>query len=202
MIGPNNDEPITFAAMGNRAGKIPPFYPSICLWVSNGILALKVDVMRRVFHQLLNLLLGERVMRRHEGILNSSHSSHLRIAHSVNDRFLLEQILVLFPQQFTQHHCLHHLLFAQSLDVSALALVLLVLLQSYYTQVIFSSPILIVTCHCQWSKRGRKKKKIALCKLRWFKLNVSKCQKMSSCQEDAKCQIVKHLDYGGGSEKK
>ena len=34
--------------------------------------------------------------------------------------------------------------------------------------------------------------KIALCRLRWFKLNVSKCQK------DVKCQIVKHLDYGGG----
>ena len=31
-------------------------------------------------------------------------------------------------------------------------------------------------------------KKIALCGLRWFKLNVSKCQK------DVKCQIVKHLD--------
>ena len=39
-------------------------------------------------------------------------------------------------------------------------------------------------------------KKIALCGLRWFKLNVSKCQK------DVKCQIVKHLDYGGGSQKK
>ena len=38
--------------------------------------------------------------------------------------------------------------------------------------------------------------KIALCGLRWFKLNVSKCQK------DAKCQIVKHLDYEGGSQKK
>ena len=38
--------------------------------------------------------------------------------------------------------------------------------------------------------------KIALCGLRWFKLNVSKCQK------DVKCQIVKHLDYGGGSQKK
>ena len=32
--------------------------------------------------------------------------------------------------------------------------------------------------------------------------NVAKCQKMSSCQKDFKCQIVKHLDYGGGSEKK
>ena len=41
-----------------------------------------------------------------------------------------------------------------------------------------------------------KEKKIALCGLRWFKLNVSKCQK------DVKCQIVKHLDYGGGSQKK
>ena len=38
--------------------------------------------------------------------------------------------------------------------------------------------------------------KIALCGLRWFKLNVSKCQK------DVKCQIVKHVDYGGGSLKK
>ena len=38
--------------------------------------------------------------------------------------------------------------------------------------------------------------KIALCGLRWFKLNVSKCQK------DVKCQIVKHVDYGGGSQKK
>ena len=44
--------------------------------------------------------------------------------------------------------------------------------------------------------------KIALCGLRWFKLNMSKCQKMSSCQKDVKCQIVKHLDYGGGSQKK
>ena len=25
---------------------------------------------------------------------------------------------------------------------------------------------------------------------------------MSSCQKDVKCQIVKHLDYGGGSQKK
>ena len=51
-------------------------------------------------------------------------------------------------------------------------------------------------------------KKIALCGLRWFKLNVSKYQKrcqvvkkMSSCQKDVKCQKMKHLDYGGGSEK-
>ena len=44
--------------------------------------------------------------------------------------------------------------------------------------------------------------KIALCGLRWFKLNVSKCQKMLSCQKDVKYQIVKHLDYGGGSQKK
>ena len=31
-----------------------------------------------------------------------------------------------------------------------------------------------------------------------------RCQvvkKMSSCQKDVKCQIVKHLDYGGGSQK-
>ena len=32
--------------------------------------------------------------------------------------------------------------------------------------------------------------------------NVSKCQKMSSCQKDVKCQKTKHLDYGGGSQKK
>ena len=38
--------------------------------------------------------------------------------------------------------------------------------------------------------------KIALCGLRWFKLNVSKCQK------DVKCQKFKHVDYGGGSQKK
>ena len=25
---------------------------------------------------------------------------------------------------------------------------------------------------------------------------------MSSCQKDVKCQIVKHRDYGGGSQKK
>ena len=42
---------------------------------------------------------------------------------------------------------------------------------------------------------GEKIKK-GLCRLRWFKLNLSKCQK------DVKCQIVKHLDYGGGSQKK
>ena len=27
-------------------------------------------------------------------------------------------------------------------------------------------------------------------------------KKMSSCQKDVKCQIVKHLDYGVGSQKK
>ena len=50
--------------------------------------------------------------------------------------------------------------------------------------------------------------KIALCGLRWFKLNVSKYQKrrqvvkkISSCQKDVKCQKMKHLDYGGGSQK-
>ena len=32
-----------------------------------------------------------------------------------------------------------------------------------------------------------------------------RCQvikKMSSCQKDVKCQKVKHIDYGGGSQKK
>ena len=31
-----------------------------------------------------------------------------------------------------------------------------------------------------------------------------RCQvvkKMSSCQKDVKCQKVKHMDYGGGSQK-
>ena len=31
-----------------------------------------------------------------------------------------------------------------------------------------------------------------------------RCQvvkKMSSCQKDVKCQKIKHLDYGGGSQK-
>ena len=27
-------------------------------------------------------------------------------------------------------------------------------------------------------------------------------KKMSSCQKDVKCQKVKHIDYGGGSQKK
>ena len=38
---------------------------------------------------------------------------------------------------------------------------------------------------------------------------MSSCQKrcqvvkkMSSCQKDVKCQKVKHMDYGGGSQKK
>ena len=31
--------------------------------------------------------------------------------------------------------------------------------------------------------------------------NMSECQKMSSCQKDVKCQKIKHLDYGGGSQK-
>ena len=44
--------------------------------------------------------------------------------------------------------------------------------------------------------------------LPWLGSNVklsTKCQvvkKMSSCQKDVKCQKVKHLDYGGGSQKK
>ena len=43
--------------------------------------------------------------------------------------------------------------------------------------------------------------------LRWVKLvkKMSKCQnikKMSNCQKDVTCQIVKHLDYGGGSQKR
>ena len=35
--------------------------------------------------------------------------------------------------------------------------------------------------------------------------HVSCCpyvKKMSSCQKDVKCQQVKHMDYGGGSQKK
>ena len=34
---------------------------------------------------------------------------------------------------------------------------------------------------------------------------MSNCQKdvkkMSNCQKDVKCQKVKHIDYGGGSQK-
>ena len=33
-----------------------------------------------------------------------------------------------------------------------------------------------------------------------FKKDV-KLSKMSSCQKDVKCQKVKHMDYGGGSQK-
>ena len=36
------------------------------------------------------------------------------------------------------------------------------------------------------------KEKNSLCGLRWFKLYVSRFKR---------CQIVKHLDYGGGSQK-
>ena len=28
------------------------------------------------------------------------------------------------------------------------------------------------------------------------------CQNVKSCQKDVKCQKIKHLDYGGGSQKK
>ena len=34
---------------------------------------------------------------------------------------------------------------------------------------------------------------------------LKRCQavkNMSSCQKDVKCQKVKHMDYGGGSQKK
>ena len=34
--------------------------------------------------------------------------------------------------------------------------------------------------------------------------HLKRCQvvkKMSSCQKDVKCQKIKHLDYGGGSQK-
>ena len=31
---------------------------------------------------------------------------------------------------------------------------------------------------------------------------AAKCQMMSSCQKDVKCQKIKYLDYGGGSQKK
>ena len=27
-------------------------------------------------------------------------------------------------------------------------------------------------------------------------------KKMSNCQKDVKCQTIKHIDYGGGSQKK
>ena len=31
---------------------------------------------------------------------------------------------------------------------------------------------------------------------------AAKYQMMSSCQKDVKCQKIKYLDYGGGSQKK
>ena len=37
--------------------------------------------------------------------------------------------------------------------------------------------------------------------IRWFKCKLKPPKKMSSCQKDVKCQKMKHLDYGGGSQK-
>ena len=47
--------------------------------------------------------------------------------------------------------------------------------------------------HGQWGTHGRFAPKIS-----------KRCQvvkKISSCQKDVKCQKMKHLDYGGGSQK-
>ena len=48
--------------------------------------------------------------------------------------------------------------------------------------------------HFLWEKEvklERNQKKIALCGLRWFKLNVSKCQK--DVKLSKKCQVVKKM---------
>ena len=45
---------------------------------------------------------------------------------------------------------------------------------------------------------------VSCCTYQDVKLS-ERCQvvkKMSSCQKDVKCQKVKHIDYGGGSQKK
>ena len=49
---------------------------------------------------------------------------------------------------------------------------------------------------------------LPMCPVAHIKKDVKlseRCQavkKMSSCQKDVKCQKVKHIDYGGGSQKK
>ena len=46
---------------------------------------------------------------------------------------------------------------------------------------------------------------IPLCPCVLLPICQKRCQvvkKMSSCQKDVKCQKVKHMDYGGGSQKK
>ena len=51
--------------------------------------------------------------------------------------------------------------------------------------------IIPICSHCLYVKKDVKLSK--------------RCQvikKMSSCQKDVKCQKVKHIDYGGGSQKK
>ena len=54
--------------------------------------------------------------------------------------------------------------------------------------------------HGQWGTTGNQVQ--GLGHMGYRASNVSECQKMSSCQKDVKCQKIKHLDYGGGSQKK
>ena len=43
---------------------------------------------------------------------------------------------------------------------------------------------------------------LAMCRIAHLSKGCQVVKKMSSCQKDVKCQKVKHIDYGGGSQKK
>ena len=43
---------------------------------------------------------------------------------------------------------------------------------------------------------------LAMCRIAHVSKRCQIVKKMSSCQKDVKCQKVKHIDYGGGSQKK
>ena len=43
---------------------------------------------------------------------------------------------------------------------------------------------------------------LAMCRIAHVSKRCQVVKKMSSCQKDVKCQKVKHIDYGGGSQKK
>ena len=53
-------------------------------------------------------------------------------------------------------------------------------------------PIAHVSCYT-YQKRCQVVRKMSSCQ--------KDVKKMSSCQKDVKCQKVKHMDYGGGSQK-
>ena len=43
---------------------------------------------------------------------------------------------------------------------------------------------------------------LAMCPIAHVSKRCQVVKKMSNCQKDVKCQKVKHIDYGGGSQKK